>query len=82
MRHFYQDFYDIRYGYKNRFYLLMSEGKYITNQLFGYIMLIEYKINEFRISFFLLIYLTSYKMCSFFYIKKISHYMGAQIRIQ
>lgn len=53
-----------------------------TNQLFGYIMLIEYKINEFRISFFLLIYLTSDKMCSFFYIKKISHYMGAQIRIQ
>lgn len=42
-----------------------------TNQLFGYIMLIEYKINEFRITFFLLIYLSSYKMCSFFTWKKI-----------
>lgn len=41
-----------------------------TNQLFGYIMLIEYKINEFRITFFLLIYLSSYKMCSFFTWKK------------
>lgn len=52
-----------------------------TNQLFGYIMVIEYKINEFRITFFLLIYLSSYKMCSFFTWKK-SHYMCAQIRMQ
>lgn len=34
-------------------------------------MLIEYKINEFRIIFFLLIYLFSYKMCFFFIWKKI-----------